>query len=98
MPNYGFLCEDCGTVTEEFHKISGRPDGIVCACGGIAHHQISTPAIVGKASFLDGQRRKGWSDLKEASKLNVEAAGTKKQDTKKEIAKEIKKLGVKVSQ
>ncbi len=94
MPNYDFLCRECGTIMIENHKWESRPDGIICACGGIADYTIAMPNINGKASYLDGTKR--FANMKEAAKLNVEAAGARN-ETKKEIAKEIKRMGVGVS-
>jgi hypothetical protein len=46
-----------------------------------------------KASYLDGQRREAWKDLREASKLNVAASATDNQEEKKELLNEAKKIG-----
>lgn len=53
---------------------------------------ISSPNST-KASFVDGHRRKGWDKLKEAASLNKQRA-VAREDTKKELTKEIRKLGV----
>ena len=79
-----------------FFAAGERPEVAPCPdCGAEAQYRISMPNITGKASFLDGHKRKGWADLKEANKLVREAASSKK-DTAKEIRQEIKKLKVRV--
>lgn len=94
-PNYEYYCGNCDAVTIHASPYSNRPDKVVCACGGEGHYTLSSPNINGKASFLDGHKRKGWKDMKEIGNLKVEAAGSRL-DRKKEIAGEIKKLGGKV--
>lgn len=93
MPNYEYHCNSCNSVTIQMFPYDSRPEKIVCACGSDSHYQIAMPYVNGKASFLDGHKRKGWADLKESAKLNKQAA-VAKGDTRKEIQKEIRKLGV----
>lgn len=57
------------------------------------YRQLKMPSNT-KASFVDGTKRKGWSDIKEAAKLKREAA-VSRGDKRKEIAAEIRKMGVK---
>lgn len=96
-PNYDYACETCDSVTIENFRIAERPDSITCACGGTAKFRIAAPNLM-QASFPDGTRRKGWSELREASKLNKAMAVEKKADRKREMAAEIRKMGVKISQ
>lgn len=92
MPNYSYTCQDCESISDHIFSHASRPDNIKCACGGISTYTLYMPNINGKTSYLDGKKRKGWQDMKEISKLKVEAASSRS-DKKKEIAKEIKKLG-----
>jgi putative FmdB family regulatory protein len=96
MPTYTYSCEQCGSTTEEFHKYSERPDTITCACGGSASHTITGTGLMIKEAFLDGTRRKGWAEFKEASKLNKEANVQRDNAEKKRIAQEIRKMGVEI--
>ena len=96
MPTYSYQCDTCGSTTEEFHKYSERPDTITCACGGTAQHTITAVGLMVKEAYLDGTRRKGWSDMREASKLNKEKASARDDKSRKEIANQIRKLGVKI--
>lgn len=96
MPNYTYTCIVCESATEEFYKYIERPDSIQCACGGTAFHTITAVGLMVKEAYLDGTKRKGWSDLKEASKLNKEIGKAKNDTEKKQIANQIKKLGVQV--
>lgn len=63
-------------------------------CGQKAEYQFPAPMIM-SASYPDGVRK--FTDMKEAAKLNREAVDSKSKETKKEIAAEIKKMGVRVS-
>ena len=41
MPTYEYLCEKCGSTTEECHSIKDIPNETKCGCGGNAKKQIS---------------------------------------------------------
>lgn len=96
MPNYSYQCTQCDSVTEEFYKYSERPDTTQCACGGVANHTITAVGLMVKEAYLDGTRRKGWADMKEASKLNKEIGKQKDDASKKQIASQIRRLGVQI--
>lgn len=94
MPTYTYVCTNCAHVTDaRFSLKEERPEIIKCeACyQESAAYTLSAPMVT-RASYLDGTNR--FRDMKEASKLNVEAAKSSSQDTKKEISKEIRKMGV----
>ena len=94
MPTYLYPCSNCDHVTEVFYKLSEvRPDIQSCeVCHEIAHYRIAAPMVL-KASYLDGQRSKAWKDVKEASRLNRDAAVESNPETKAGMEKEIKKIG-----
>lgn len=92
MPNYSYQCEKCASISDHFCKYEDRPEQIVCDCGGMAKFKLIPPGIM-THSYMDGQGRKGYKDLKEASKLNVAAARTDNPQEKAEIKKEMKKTG-----
>jgi predicted nucleic acid-binding Zn ribbon protein len=93
-PTYTYPCSKCDHVTDVFYKLSEvRPDIQPCeVCGEIANYKLAAPMVL-KASFLDGQRSRAWKDVREASKLNLAAAGTDNLQEKAEINKEVKKIG-----
>lgn len=48
MPNYDYVCEDCGHKQEEFHRMSETPEVKCSKCGSVktvkavtATHQIN---------------------------------------------------------
>lgn len=96
-PNYEYTCMDCGTTTIENHRIGNRPETTKCACGSDAQYRISSPNIM-TAALPDGTKRRGFAELKEASKLNSESTASKSRTTKQEITKEIRKMGVRLTQ
>lgn len=94
MPTYTYHCGPCDHITDVFFSLSEvRPEDVLCeSCQGTATYQLAAPMVL-KHSYLDGQRSKKFRDLKEASKLNVAAARTDDLDQKKELKKEISKIG-----
>ena len=94
MPTYTYFCEECQHITDVFYKLSEvRPDIQSCeVCGAVSHYQLAAPMVL-KASYLDGQRSKAWKDVKEASRLNRDAAVESNPETKAGMEKEIKKIG-----
>lgn len=96
MPTYEFKCVECESINVEQFSMASRPDEIKCACGSPAKYMISAPNLVLKEAYLDGTRRKGWAELREASALNKEIGLQKTDKDKKRIEKQIKQLGVRV--
>lgn len=94
MPTYVYLCPHCKETTDGFFTLKeNRPNTIPCReCGQDAQYELSAPMVL-KASYLDGQRKKEWQDLREASKLNKAASQTDNQQEKKELQAEQKKIG-----
>lgn len=94
MPTYVYYCVDCERAQDAFYTLKEtRPDSITCGyCGKVANYQLKAPVVL-KASYLDGQRKKQWQDLREASKLNKAAAETSNEQEKKELQAEQKKIG-----
>ena len=98
MPTYTYCCDICGHVTDAHFRLSEtRPETVQCEeCGELAEYQLAAPMVL-KASYLDGQRRRQFQDLREASKLNVAAAGEDNLDKKRELKKEARKIGYNLS-
>jgi len=87
-----FTCPSCSHKWEDLIRRSEKDNEHPCPqCGTgttrrfeVAHHT--------RASYVDGNGR--FKEAKEAAKLNKEMM-SKRPDNRKEIAKEIKKLGYK---
>lgn len=96
-PNYEYICYECEAMDIQHFPLNQRPDVSHCSrCGLEVKYTISAPAFT-KASYLDGTKRKGWADLREANRLSKEASVSRK-ETAKEIRQEIKRMKVKVEQ
>lgn len=99
MPIYNWSCENCEVAVEVQHKIAERDtppapeDGVGCLCEKPEwRRSYPAPQVVGKASYLDGQRK--FHDLREANKIKREGYRSRDPQKKLEIAKEIRKIGV----
>lgn len=90
MARYQFHCENCEQDMDLDFPIGTRPDETQCPeCTGLAKYVFIAPAIM-THSYLDGTRRKGWQDMREASKLNKLAANLDPNSTeRKAIEKEV---------
>lgn len=94
---YDYLCKACGEKTEWLVN-TADPDWDApkdcMKCGrGKAYRAPSSPPVQ-KASYVDGTKRKGMEDLKEAAKLEQAKANLppeKRHDMEKAI-KELKKV------
>lgn len=99
MPTYQYECTNhaCQIYFEDLIPSDERdtkyPRCPGCHTEGSIRRKIAAPALMLNA-LPDGTRRKGWQDLREASKLNVKMAGLDPKD-RAEAKKEINKLGVK---
>lgn len=93
-PTYTYRCEKCDQVTDGFFRLTEtRPDELPCiVCGESATYELASPLVM-RNSHPDGVKRKGWADLKEASKLNRAVAGTDNLEEKAALKREIKKTG-----
>jgi hypothetical protein len=83
-----FECKVCEAITESWDMPSK-----CAACGHeVLEKLLPIPSLYGlegSASFLDGTRRKGFAEVKEASKLEVQMADTRPSERgalQKEIA------------
>lgn len=94
MPLYDYDCSKCDQHWADNVPYEKRLEQKCPFCGADAVYKFPAP-LIAKASFPDGHRRFGA--FKEANKLNREAIDSKDQKKKQEIAKEIRKLGVRVT-
>lgn len=95
MPTYSWKCSECGEVVEVLCKIAERDNTPTEACMCEEpqwKRTMEAPNVVGKASYLDGNNR--FAAHKEAAKLQKESRMSRSKETRKEIAAEIRKLGV----
>lgn len=87
--NYEYECIVCEVFEDRQVPYLVRDEQFCTTCENPLVRQFPTPGVT-RASYVDGTRRKGWAEMREASKLNREAAGSMSTDTKREIAREIR--------
>jgi hypothetical protein len=96
MPRYFSIDIACTSCDHEWHElidVKDKDGEFPCIrCSGVGKRTMSAPNVM-RNSYRDGTNR--FKDAKEAAKLNKAAASAQSSETKKEIAKEIKKLGYK---
>lgn len=99
-PVYDWKCETCEIAVEVQHKMADSnvppttDDAVQCMCESPRWKRVMTaPHVVGKAAYLDGQRK--FHGAREAAKLKRESRMSKDATKKTEISKEIRKLGIK---
>lgn len=96
---YQWKCQKCEVQVDIVRPIADSsvpPDvDIKCTCETPEWKRVYSVPMMTKASYLDGTRR--FTAVKEAQALNREAISSKSNETKKEIAAEIRKLGVRVT-
>jgi predicted nucleic acid-binding Zn ribbon protein len=95
-PNYDYICPECGIVETHFVKYEDRESpGIHCAaCNQALKYKITMPGTT-KHSYVDGQRK--LNNMREAHQLSNEARKSNSTATKREIAQEITKMGVRIT-
>lgn len=101
MPTYVWKCTGCEVHVEVLHKILDRDippnsqDEVSCLCEKPEWTKVfHAPQVVGKAAFLDGQRK--FHDFREASKISKEARLSKDPNKRLEVAREVRKIGVRI--
>lgn len=91
---YDWQCKDCEYKEEVFVDTSvldwDSPRACL-ECGTGEMHRVPSSPTVQKASFVDGTKRKGVADLKEAARLEV-AKVAMPLSQRGDIEKEIKNL------
>src|SRR5271166_877618 len=63
MPNYEYLCKDCGHRFEQIRKFSDKQLRKCPECGGVIEQVISAPAVQFKGSgwYVSDYAKKGGS-------------------------------------
>lgn len=92
MPTYEYQCDSCKIIYTEFRSYEERDLGGQC---DLCHQPLkrvftSAPAQLNIA-LPDGTKRKGFTDLKEAAKLNALAMDSRPKE-RKLIMEEVQKL------
>jgi putative FmdB family regulatory protein len=96
MPNYEYLCKDCGHRFEQIRKFSDKQLRKCPECGGVIEQVISAPAVQFKGSgwYVTDYAKKGAGSAASASSSSSESeSGTKDAKDSKDTkdAKETKK-------
>lgn len=94
---YLWKCTICGTHEEVQRPIADHaipPDLKPNCYDSCLWVRVFEAPMQMKASFPDGHKRKGWTDLKESARLE-KAAAIARPETKREIKAEIRKMGIK---
>ncbi len=95
MPNYEYLCNNCGHRFEQIRKFSDKQLRKCPECGGVIEQVISAPAVQFKGSgwYVTDYAKKGAGSAASSSSSSEGDSGTKEtkdsKDTKE--AKDTKK-------
>ena len=95
MPNYEYLCKNCGHRFEQIRKFSDKQLRKCPECGGVIEQVISAPAVQFKGSgwYVTDYPKKGAGSAASSSASSEGDSGTKEtkdsKDTKE--AKDTKK-------
>jgi putative FmdB family regulatory protein len=92
MPNYEYLCKNCGHRFEQIRKFSDKPLRKCPECGGVIEQVISAPAVQFKGSgwYVTDYAKKSAGSAGSSSSTSSEGdSGTKEAKDSKD-AKETK--------
>ena len=95
MPNYEYLCKNCGHRFEQIRKFSDKPLRKCPECGGVIEQVISAPAVQFKGSgwYVTDYAKKGAGSVGSSSASSSEGdSGTKEAKDSKDTkdAKDVK--------
>jgi putative FmdB family regulatory protein len=94
MPNYEYLCKDCGHRFEQIRKFSDKQLRKCPKCGGVIEQVISAPAVQFKGSgwYVTDYAKKGATSTGSSSSSEGDSGGKDTKDSKDtKEAKETKK-------
>jgi putative FmdB family regulatory protein len=79
MPNYEYLCKNCGHRFEQIRKFSDKPLRKCPECGGVIEQVISAPAVQFKGSgwYVTDYAKKGATSTGSSSSSSESESGTK---------------------
>jgi putative FmdB family regulatory protein len=92
MPNYEYLCKDCGHRFEQIRKFSDKQLRKCPKCGGVIEQVISAPAVQFKGSgwYVTDYAKKGAASAGSSSSSSAEDESGKKESRESKDAKETK--------
>jgi putative FmdB family regulatory protein len=95
MPNYEYLCKNCGHRFEQIRKFSDRQLRKCPECGGVIEQVISAPAVQFKGSgwYVTDYAKKGGATPSSSSPSSDSDSGpkeTKENKENKDAAKDAK--------
>lgn len=95
MPTYEWTCDDCEHRWDLLVPYDRRDDAYPCPDCGTCNttRRFPAPAVMGVA-LPDGTKRKGFAEMREAINLTKEKAVARTDAQRKELAGEIRKLGI----
>jgi len=84
MPNYEYLCKNCGHRFEQIRKFSDKPLRKCPECGGVIEQVISAPAVQFKGSgwYVTDYAKKGASAGSSASSSEGDSGTKEAKDSK----------------
>ena len=79
MPNYEYLCKNCGHRFEQIRKFSDKPLRKCPECGGVIEQLISAPAVQFKGSgwYVTDYAKKSAASAGSSSSSSEGESGTK---------------------
>ena len=79
MPNYEYLCKNCGHRFEQIRKFSDKPLRKCPECGGVIEQVISAPAVQFKGSgwYVTDYAKKSAASAGSSSSSSEGESGTK---------------------
>jgi putative FmdB family regulatory protein len=79
MPNYEYLCKNCGHRFEQIRKFSDKPLRKCPECGGVIEQVISAPAVQFKGSgwYVTDYAKKGAASTGSSSSSSEGDGATK---------------------
>jgi putative FmdB family regulatory protein len=86
MPNYEYLCKDCGHRFEQIRKFSDKQLRKCPKCGGVIEQVISAPAVQFKGSgwYVTDYAKKGAASAGSSSSSSDGESGEKETKESKE--------------
>ncbi len=84
MPNYEYLCKDCGHRFEQIRKFSDKQLRKCPKCGGVIEQVISAPAVQFKGSgwYVTDYAKKGGASSGSSSSSEGDSGGKEAKDSK----------------
>jgi putative FmdB family regulatory protein len=84
MPNYEYLCKNCGHRFEQIRKFSDKPLRKCPECGGVIEQVISAPAVQFKGSgwYVTDYAKKGTGSAGPSSSSEGDGGTKEAKDSK----------------